>query len=277
MENEEARRDEIAALSAIYADDWIVEDAYHFSLSLHGQLDTNKRRTLRVEFTLPMGYPAEAKPVINVSAPWMSRDDKAALLGDLNGLSEGHLGESVLYILAEQARQSLDSILERDTRLVTEEENANQESEDIVTEDQESEGSLACDITMHHGSPLVDRKSAFQAHLASVHSVSEAMSFLAMLKTNRKINGATHNMWAYRIGGQTISNPTVLQQNCDDDGETHAGSRLLHLLQIVDARDVMVVVSRWYGGIQLGPDRFKHISNVARELLLAQNYINSSK
>jgi hypothetical protein len=29
----------------------------------------------------------------------------------------------------------------------------------------------------------------------------------------------------------------------------------------------MVVVSRWYGGIQLHGDRFKHISNVGREAL----------
>jgi hypothetical protein len=29
----------------------------------------------------------------------------------------------------------------------------------------------------------------------------------------------------------------------------------------------MVVVSRWYGGIMLYGDRFKHISNVGREAL----------
>lgn len=28
--------------------------------------------------------------------------------------------------------------------------------------------------------------------------------------------------------------------------------------------NVAVVVSRWYGGIQLGPDRFKHINNATR-------------
>lgn len=28
-----------------------------------------------------------------------------------------------------------------------------------------------------------------------------------------------------------------------------------------------MVVSRWYGGIQLGPDRFKHINNAARCVL----------
>ncbi len=39
---------------------------------------------------------------------------------------------------------------------------------------------------------------------------------------------------------------------------------MLHVMQILDVRNVVVVVSRWYGGIQLGPDRFKHINNSAR-------------
>ena len=42
---------------------------------------------------------------------------------------------------------------------------------------------------------------------------------------------------------------------CDDDGETHAGGRMLHLLEILDATNVIVIVTRWYGGILLGPDR----------------------
>lgn len=42
---------------------------------------------------------------------------------------------------------------------------------------------------------------------------------------------------------------------------------MLHLLEIVGAEDVLVVVSRWYGGIHLGPDRFKHINNAARMVL----------
>jgi len=63
-------------------------------------------------------------------------------------------------------------------------------------------------------------------------------------------------------------------QDCDDDGEAAAGGRLLHLLQIVDARDVVVVVSRWYGGILLGPSRFTHINNAARNLLDVCGYIS---
>ena len=35
----------------------------------------------------------------------------------------------------------------------------------------------------------------------------------------------------------------------------------------------VVVVTRWYGGIHLGPDRFKHINNAARTLLDVCGYI----
>ena len=41
-------------------------------------------------------------------------------------------------------------------------------------------------------------------------------------------------------------------QDCDDDGEAAAGGRLLHLLQAADVRNVVVVVSRWFGGVLLG-------------------------
>ncbi|RHY11448.1 hypothetical protein DYB25_001578 [Aphanomyces astaci] len=35
-----------------------------------------------------------------------------------------------------------------------------------------------------------------------------------------------------------------------------------------------VVVSRWYGGILLGPDRFKHIANCARQVLETHGFIH---
>lgn len=45
--------------------------------------------------------------------------------------------------------------------------------------------------------------------------------------------------------------------------------------QILDVRNVVVVVSRWYGGILLGPDRFKHINNCARNILVEEGYAAS--
>lgn len=38
----------------------------------------------------------------------------------------------------------------------------------------------------------------------------------------------------------------------------------------------MVVVSRWFGGVLLGPDRFRLINNTARSLLSTCGYINGS-
>lgn len=36
---------------------------------------------------------------------------------------------------------------------------------------------------------------------------------------------------------------------------------------IQEINNVLVVVTRWFGGIHLGPDRFKHINHAARNAL----------
>jgi Uncharacterized protein family UPF0029 len=64
-----------------------------------------------------------------------------------------------------------------------------------------------------------------------------------------------------------------LKHDNDDDGEDAAGGRLAHLLQMRDEDGVLVVVSRWFGGILLGPKRFAVITNVAREGLIKYHSI----
>lgn len=117
------------------------------------------------------------------------------------------------------------------------------------------------------GEPLVDRKSTFQAHLCLVQSEPDVRSALDQLLSIPRIQRATHNMYAYRF---TESN--VLKHDNDDDGEDAAGSRLAHLLHMRDEDGVLVVVSRWYGGILLGPKRFAHITNVARTILAENTF-----
>jgi putative IMPACT (imprinted ancient) family translation regulator len=76
-----------------------------------------------------------------------------------------------------------------------------------------------------------------------------------------------------------------VREDNDDDGETAAGGRLAHLLQILvlnvlscicscnshislkEVSNCLVVVTRYFGGIHLGPDRFKHINQVARNAM----------
>eukprot|EP00468_Gymnochlora_sp_CCMP2014_P003076 CAMPEP_0167758252 /NCGR_PEP_ID=MMETSP0110_2-20121227/10367_1 /TAXON_ID=629695 /ORGANISM="Gymnochlora sp., Strain CCMP2014" /LENGTH=576 /DNA_ID=CAMNT_0007644511 /DNA_START=116 /DNA_END=1842 /DNA_ORIENTATION=+ len=119
------------------------------------------------------------------------------------------------------------------------------------------------------GDPFTDRKSTFQAHLVAVKSKSDVEAAMNLLLQNRKIARATHNISAFRFVGTTGG----IVKDYDDDGETAAGGRLLHLLDLGKAESVLVVVSRWYGGILLGPDRFRHINNAARVLLEEHNFI----
>lgn len=125
--------------------------------------------------------------------------------------------------------------------------------------DPEREAKLA--PLIFHGEPFTDRKSTFVGHACPVHSVEDVRSFLALLLDDRKIERAIHNMLAYRIVGDF-----VVKDN-DEDGEDGAGSKLSHLLELTKAENVAVVVTRWFGGILLGPDRFRHINTAARGVL----------
>lgn len=124
------------------------------------------------------------------------------------------------------------------------------------------------------GEPFMDRKSTFQAHVAPVTSLAEVNAVMDILLENNKIRNATHNIMAYRI---CLPDRNTVMQDFDDDGETSAGGRLLHLLQIADVKNAVVVVSRWFGGILLGPARFTHINNVGRSLLEQLGFIAHTK
>jgi uncharacterized YigZ family protein len=85
------------------------------------------------------------------------------------------------------------------------------------------------------------RHSRFLAQAAPTTDVSAALAFLAA----HSDRDATHNCWAYRIGAEYRSS---------DDGEP-AGTAGRPILAAIDGQGfdhVIVVVTRWYGGIKLG-------------------------
>lgn len=121
--------------------------------------------------------------------------------------------------------------------------------------------------------PITEKKSIFIGRAAAVTSPAQARQFLRhLLTTDKKVSKATHNITAWRIrGGNETS-----YQDYDDDGETAAGGRILHLMQLMDVWNVMVVVTRWYGGILLGPDRFRIINQVAREAIVSGKFVQAT-
>ncbi len=118
---------------------------------------------------------------------------------------------------------------------------------------------------------VTELKSVFVARSAPVASQEEAKQYLQrLLDSDKKVRSATHNITAWRIKGTN----GVTFQDCDDNGETAAGGRLLHLMQLMDLWNVMVVVTRWYGGHQLGPKRFSIINSVARDAFVKAGMVN---
>jgi uncharacterized YigZ family protein len=85
------------------------------------------------------------------------------------------------------------------------------------------------------------RHSRFLAQAAPAGSTDEAMAYLAEVADP----DATHNCWAYHIGPAYRSS---------DDGEPSgtAGRPILAAIDGSGFDQVVVVVTRWYGGIKLG-------------------------
>lgn len=117
---------------------------------------------------------------------------------------------------------------------------------------------------------VIEMKSVFIARSSVVSSPEQATKYLQhLLDTDKKVRSATHNITAWRIRGEN----GITFQDCDDDGETAAGGRVLHLMQLMDLWNVMVVVTRWYGGHQLGPKRFSIINTVARDAFVKGGFV----
>lgn len=85
------------------------------------------------------------------------------------------------------------------------------------------------------------KHSRFLAHAAPAATPEAALAFLQQIADA----DATHNCWAYRIGSEYRSS---------DDGEPAgtAGRPILAAIEGQGYDQVMVVVTRWFGGIKLG-------------------------
>uniref|UniRef100_A0A3B4BBD8 RWD domain-containing protein n=1 Tax=Periophthalmus magnuspinnatus TaxID=409849 RepID=A0A3B4BBD8_9GOBI len=266
--------DEVEALSSIYGDEWCVIDEASriFCIKISDDIEQPKLTAcLQVERLSLFAFQIQS---CGSRAAWLRGPERAKLANSLEDLYVQHAGDSILYLWVENVREFLVEKSQRGetgtffvkliqavtlfsiVKVLTKDENRTQNYDEIPP--------------IKHGNATTDRRSTFQPHLAPVVTPRQVKMVLEKLYENKKISSATHNIYAYRI---YCEDKNSFLQDCEDDGETAAGGRLLHLLQILDVRNVMVVVSRWYGGILLGPDRFKHINNCARSILQEEGYI----
>lgn len=93
---------------------------------------------------------------------------------------------------------------------------------------------------------IVEKKSRFLGKIKQVETEEEALEFIESIK--KQYWDARHNCFAYIIGtkGETV--------RCSDDGEPSgtAGKPMLEVLQNQELRNVVAVVTRYFGGVLLG-------------------------
>lgn len=103
---------------------------------------------------------------------------------------------------------------------------------------------------------ITDRRSVYSVSIGRVINRADIKKFIIATKKIKNHNKATHHSWAVRI-----SHDGVIYESKNDDGETGAGQVILRILQKKQMINTIVCVTRWYGGIKLEADRFKHVQD----------------
>ncbi|KAH7079502.1 ribosomal protein S5 domain 2-type protein [Paraphoma chrysanthemicola] len=271
----DAIEDELTSINSIFEEGTlspINEDARLYSL----RLPAFPSIVLRIEF--PADYPDAPPSVLGTQSvgqdvPKGMGSRAVDIVRDV--LAEVYRpGEACIYDLLEDVREALEKAEEHGDLQLHDQADDRHAEEDFKDATVEPIADVGPEPPWIAAPAITEKKSVFLARAASVSSPAQARQYVAhLLATDKKAARATHNMTAWRIKGPNNTS----YQDCDDDGETAAGSRMLHLMQLMDVWDVMVVVTRWYGGVHLGPDRFRIINTAAREALLLGGYAKDGK
>ena len=90
------------------------------------------------------------------------------------------------------------------------------------------------------------RRSLFAGRLIPCHSTEDVRVALARAEAENK--NASHNCWAYRLG------PDPEVEYSSDDGEPAgtAGKPILSVIRQSGMVNLLIIVTRWFGGIKLG-------------------------
>jgi putative IMPACT (imprinted ancient) family translation regulator len=109
---------------------------------------------------------------------------------------------------------------------------------------------------------IEDRGSKYSVSIGRVTGKEDIKQFLKKLKADKKYAKADHNSWATRI-----SHEGAIFEGKNDDGETGAGAVILRIMQKENLVNTIICVTRWFGGVKLMGDRFKHIQDATKHAI----------
>ena len=101
-------------------------------------------------------------------------------------------------------------------------------------------------VRREQSAEIVIKKSRFIGHVKPVESEAEAVEFIERIRKEHW--NATHNCYAYMVGERDE------HQKSSDDGEPSgtAGKPILEVIRQQGLKNVVIVVTRYFGGIMLG-------------------------
>ncbi|KAF2260612.1 UPF0029-domain-containing protein [Lojkania enalia] len=268
--------DETTSINSIYDHDTLSlcsDSANIFSLRLPYLASI----TLRIEF--PNEYPEKPPRILGTESvgEGIGKGIGQQVVGIVRRVLERVFreGEACIFDLLEESREEIEKAEEQGTlRIHDEHDNAPPQIAESASASSAAYEDVGPEPPWILAPPVTEKKSVFLARVAPATSPAVAKRYIRhLLATDKKVARATHNITAWRIRGANGAS----YQDCDDDGETAAGGRVLHLMQLMDVWDVMIVVTRWYGGVLLGPDRFRIINSAAREALVLGGWSEKGK
>ncbi|ATZ51834.1 Bcyih1 [Botrytis cinerea B05.10] len=267
---------EIEAINSIY-DSSTLTSAHETPDEIYVLALPNQATSLRIQF--PAAYP-DVPPIIlgAQSSGENARKGDAGKLADFVRDIVGRtwkVGEVCLFDVIEEVEERFGAGDEEGDGGDDEGDEFADDEEGTVVERRRdpSSGDINIDIEPPNwtlSSVTTELKSTFIARCISVSSPTLAAQYIQhLLASDKKVRSATHNITAWRIK----TPEGITYQDCDDDGESAAGGRVLHLMQLMDLWNVMVVVTRWYGGQKLGARRFAVINAVARDAFVRGGFV----
>jgi uncharacterized YigZ family protein len=98
-----------------------------------------------------------------------------------------------------------------------------------------------------HSSEIVVVNSRFITNIAKATSVDETKQFLADIRA--QMPDASHHVYAFRVG---YGNSVIEGRSDDGEPSGTAGPPILAVLRGTEIGDVIVIVTRYFGGTKLG-------------------------
>lgn len=239
----EELHDEISAIDAIYSDSTseVAPQVYNLKIPQHDDLE--------IQMSFLENYPDEIPTVIQIlnnntrkyaDTNYLETQVKETLLRIF------HKGEVCIFELFMELEDLLEKYLSKNVENDIQKDMDELKISETTTEEKELANSKTSTtkcpsvqansktVTIDplkgwiQSDPIIDRGSTFIGYARRVDSVEEAVEYLDLLVTDKKIAKSAHNISSWRIKKEN----GIQYQDCDDDGETAAGGRVLHLLTV---------------------------------------------